>query len=69
MMKVEESDYIVDTELPVLNNLTYRETHAFVDGLYCGYNNIHETEYSQEKHYWRVGWLIGELVLTTYETD
>jgi len=45
--------------LPIMGDLTFREWHAVVDGLYCGYNDIHETEYTQEKHYWRTGWLIG----------
>jgi hypothetical protein len=55
----EEQDTMV--ELPLIGHLTYRESHAFVDGLYCGVTNIKDTSYSKEKHYWRVGWLLGDL--------
>jgi len=55
---VSEQDTMVT--LPILGNLTYREWHAIIDGLYCGANDIHQTEYTQEKHYWRTGWLVGD---------
>jgi hypothetical protein len=55
---VSESDTMVSA--PILGNLSYREWHAIIDGLYCGVNDIHTTEYSQEKHYWRTGWLVGD---------
>jgi len=55
---VSESDTMIS--LPVVGDLRYREWHALVDGLFCGYNHIHETEYTKEKHYWRVGWLVGD---------
>jgi hypothetical protein len=45
--------------LPLLGALTYREWHAVIDGLYCGYVDVHAHEYTTEKHYWRVGWLLG----------
>jgi hypothetical protein len=41
--------------LPLLGALTYREWHAVIDGLYCGYVGVHAHEYTQEKHYWRMG--------------
>lgn len=56
---VSESDTAVT--LPLLGGLTYREIHAFEDGLYCGVHGAREHEYGQEKHYWRMGWLAGDL--------
>jgi len=56
---VNESDTMVT--LPIAGELTYREWHAIIDGLYCGVRGIDESEYCQEKHYWRAGWLIGDL--------
>jgi hypothetical protein len=46
--------------LPVAGEFTFREWHAIIDGLYCGVQNETTSEYTQEKHYWRVGWLIGD---------
>lgn len=52
-------------QLPLLEDLTYREVHAFEDGFYVGYRKIaidgehHEEEYENDKHYWRMGWLLG----------
>lgn len=57
-MGVEETDTMVS--LPILGSWTYREWHAVVDGFYCGTIDSHETEYTQEKHYWRIGWLLGD---------
>jgi hypothetical protein len=63
---VSESDTAVS--LPVLGNLTYREIHAVEDGLYCGYvgkdTEEYESDYEQEKHYWRMGYLAGDIVLS-----
>jgi len=50
---VSESDTMVT--LPIMGNLTYREWHAVVDGLYSGVRDIDGSEYSREKHYWRAG--------------
>lgn len=48
------------TELPLLRDLTYREWHGFVDGLYCGARwGDRPHDYSQEQHYWRSGYLVG----------
>jgi hypothetical protein len=55
---VKETDTMI--EAPILGELQYREWHAIIDGLYCGVNDIHDTEYTQEKHYWRTGWLVGD---------
>jgi len=56
-----ESDTVVS--LPAVGDLTYREIHAVLDGLYCGTVGRREHEYWQEKHYWRVGYLVGAIVL------
>jgi len=56
---VSEDDTMISA--PVLGSLTYREWHAFVDGIYCGVKDINTTDYSQEKHYWRIGWLLGDV--------
>jgi len=56
---VDESDAMLT--LPVAGTLTYREWHAVVDGLCCGVRDIDESEYTQERHYWRTGWLVGDL--------
>lgn len=56
---VSEDDTMISTR--ILGSLTYREGHAFVDGFYCGVNNINTTKYLKEKHYWRTGWLCGDL--------
>jgi len=58
---VSETDTLAS--LPIMGNLTYREWHAVIDGLYCGVQDIDidESEYTQEKHYWRAGWLIGDI--------
>lgn len=46
--------------LPIMDNLTFREFHAFVNGLYCGLVEAgREHEYDKEKHYWRGGYIIG----------
>ena len=46
--------------LPYLGELTYREIHAFEDGFYCGIHEIEDSDYSREKHYWRMGWVAGD---------
>lgn len=46
--------------LPVLKDVTYREMHAFVDGFYCGIRGCPNEDYTQEKHYWRTGWVCGD---------
>jgi len=56
---VSETDTMVT--LPIMGDLTYREWHGIIDGLYCGVQDIDESEYTQEKHYWRIGWLIGDI--------
>lgn len=54
----KESDTMVT--LPLLRDLTYREWHAFVNGFYCGVvEGSRDHEYEKEKHYWRIGYLIG----------
>lgn len=56
--ELTEADTLVS--LPYLGQLTYREWHALVDGVYCGYVGERANEYSTEKHYWRAGYLIGD---------
>ena len=54
----DESDAIIDP--PGLDPVSYREWHALLDGVYCGVHGSREHEYGREKHYWRVGWLLGD---------
>lgn len=55
---VDESDTMLS--LPVAGSLTYREWHAFVEGVFCGVVDRRDPDdYSQELHYWRVGFLVG----------
>jgi hypothetical protein len=55
---VDEQDTAV--RLPVLGALTYREWHAAVNGLYAGARwGDRPHVYQQERHYWRVGYLLG----------
>lgn len=58
---VSEEDNIVDTSIPVLSNLTYREWHAFANGFYVGLTAYADKdhEYIKEKHYWRGGFIAG----------
>jgi hypothetical protein len=47
-------------DVPFLRDLTYREWHGFVDGLYSGARwGDRPHSYEQEKHYWRSGYLTG----------
>ena len=55
---VSEKETLIDT--PLLGDVTYREWHAILDGIYCGIHSSREHEYGTEKHYWRVGWLLGD---------
>jgi hypothetical protein len=57
MPDANESDTMIS--LPLLGSLTYREWHALIDGVYCGFVDVHAHNYSQEQHYWRIGWLLG----------
>jgi hypothetical protein len=58
----EEQDTAIP--LPAISDLTYREIHAFIDGVYVGYVDGEQThEYSREGHYWRAGYLVGEIIL------
>jgi len=53
-----EQDTMLD--LPVAGELTYREWHAAVDGVYSGARwGARSHEYGQEQHYWRIGYLLG----------
>lgn len=55
--------------LPLLGNLTYREIHALEDGFYCGVIGAKVNEYGQEKHYWRVAWLVGDFYDQVVRSD
>jgi hypothetical protein len=57
-MQADESDIAFDP--PIGDAVSFRELHAFVDGVYCGVVNAREHEYGQQKHYWRAGWLVGD---------
>jgi len=41
---VSESNTMIT--LPIAGDLTYREWHGIIDGLYCGVRDIHESEYT-----------------------
>jgi len=56
---VSEQDTFIDA--PLIGRLTYREWHAVIDGIYCGVHGSREHEYGTEKHYWRAGWLLGDM--------
>jgi len=56
-MESEQDTMVV---LPVIGHLTFREAHAFIDGVYSGVKNKEQHGYSKEKHYWRSGWLLGD---------
>jgi len=58
-MQADEDDIAVDPPFGI-DPLSYREWHALLDGVYCGVHGAREHEYGQEKHYWRVGWLLGD---------
>jgi len=58
-MQADEDDIAVDPPFGI-DPVSYREWHALLDGLYCGVVGAREHEYGQEKHYWRVGWLLGD---------
>jgi len=64
---VSESDGAFS--LPIFGTFTYRELHAIEDGMYCGYQGIERADYDQEKHYWRMGYLAGDLILTRFKND
>jgi hypothetical protein len=59
MSDTDTAEHDTMLTLPLLGSLTYREWHALIDGLYCGFVDVHAHEYTQEQHYWRVGWLLG----------
>lgn len=46
--------------LPLLGELTYREAHAVVDGVFAGYVGERSHDYTDEQHYWRAGYLLGQ---------
>lgn len=51
------------TNLPLLRDLTYREWHGFIDGFYAGARwGSRQHGYTQEKHYWRSGYLTGTIL-------
>lgn len=58
---ISEDDKILDTSVPVVSHLTYREWHAFVNGFYVGLTAYADKkhEYTREKHYWRTGFMSG----------
>lgn len=53
-----EQDIMV--RLPLVGELTYREVHALIDGVFAGYVDERAHDYTQERHYWRAGWLAGQ---------
>jgi len=57
--QADESDVAFNP--PGIDPISYREWHALLDGLYCGVVGAREHEYGKEKHYWRIGWIIGDM--------
>lgn len=51
-----------DTLLPLdsVSDITYREWHAFIEGVYDGLNDEHDHQYDQERHWWKAGWVVGD---------
>jgi len=46
--------------IPLLRDLTYREWHGFLNGLYAGARwGSRQHDYDHETHYWRGGYLCG----------
>jgi len=46
--------------IPFLRDLTFREWHAFVNGVYAGARwGSRQHDYDRENHYWRAGYLLG----------
>lgn len=57
----DERDTFVNP--PVGDPLTYREWHAFVNGVYVGVTDGTEDHpYETQRHYWRGGYLIGATI-------
>lgn len=62
---VKETDNILDTEIPVLGNLTYREVHAFQLGFLTGvlpfrlFGVSRFSQIDEEEHYGLSGFVIG----------
>ncbi len=63
-MQADESD--IALTVPYLDPFSFREIHAIADGIYCGVHQLEESEYEKEKHYWRIGWLIGDFYDRNY---
>lgn len=58
-MTSEQSEMVT---LSVFGKLTFREWHGFIDGYYIGARwGDREHEYTQERKYWRSGYLLGTL--------
>jgi len=56
-----EQDTMVN--VPVLRDLTYREWHGLIDGVYSGARwGSRSHGYTKEQHYWRIGYLVGSLL-------
>lgn len=60
---MKEKSKILNTEIPILSHLTYREWHGLVDGFYAGCVGAgRDHDYEQDKHYWRGGYLFGSAI-------
>lgn len=61
-------DKVFGSRLPG-GGLTFHEWHAFVNGFYCGLVNQQDHPYKKERHYWRVGYLVGTATRRRYDID
>lgn len=57
-----QKDTVLAT-VPLLGELNVREWHAFVEGVYCGAEDTERSDYMDERHYWRAGFLLGKQFL------
>lgn len=59
-----ESEQDTMITLPILGHFTYREWHALANGFFVGVTAYKDKdhEYTKEKHYWRGGFLLGQIL-------
>ena len=51
--------------LPLLGELTYREWHHLVGGIYTGYRDADRSPPETQTAYWQAGWLLGHAITVT----
>jgi hypothetical protein len=60
MTETDETETMVS--LPLIGNLTFREWHHFVGGVYTGYRNENRPVPETQAAYWQGGWLLGHTI-------